>query len=208
MAMVSRVFSVLRQGLETVRGVKRLMEGYGMMELFENYRNFLDKVDRFYGESAAFYADALTCAKGCSGCCRHFGLFPVEAVHVRLALDDLDQKTVEDVVRKALVRLDDPEGACPLLQEDLCLLYPVRPVICRTHGLPVLVRSEEGSRVDVCPLNFTSDIKPDSRYILDLDQLNTTLFSINDLFLKQAFDGGDAPERLLLAEALLMDLDF
>ena len=95
-----------------------------------------------------------------------------------------------------------------MLQDDLCLLYPVRPVICRTHGLPVLVRTEEGAGVDVCPLNFTEGQTPDSRYILDLDQLNTTLASINELFVKQAFDEGAIPERFLLAEALLLDLDF
>lgn len=176
--------------------------------LFENYRNLLEKVDRFCEESAEFYGEALTCARGCSGCCRHFGLFPVEAVHLRLALEDLETGTLETVIQKAAGLLEDPEGACPLLQDDLCLLYPVRPVICRTHGLPVLVRTEEGAGVDVCPLNFTEGQKPDSRYILDLDQLNTTLASINELFVKQAFDEGAVPERFFLAEALLLDLDF
>ena len=85
-------------------------EEHEMSGLFENYRNLLEKVDRFCEESAEFYGDALTCAKGCSGCCRHFGLFPVEAVYLRLALEDLERGTLETVIQKAAGLLEDPEG--------------------------------------------------------------------------------------------------
>lgn len=103
--------------------------------------------------------------------------------------------------------IDDPDGECPLLDAGLCLLYPVRPIICRTHGLPVLVRSEQGTAVDCCPLNFTSGRKPDSKHILDIEQVNTTLVTVNGLFVRAAFDEGDLPERFLLAEALLLDFE-
>lgn len=178
-----------------------------MDRLFENYRNLLAKIDRFCREAEAVYGKELTCRKGCSSCCRHISLFPVEAVHIRIAMEDVNEKTVEKIRQRAMDLLDDPDGECPLLDEGICLLYPSRPVICRTHGLPVLVRREEGVKVDCCPLNFSSGTEPDPSKSLDIEQLNTTLVTINELFVKQAFDEGSDPGRLLLAEALLMDLE-
>ena len=36
-----------------------------------------------------------------------------------------------------------------------CGIYPVRPLFCRSHGLPLAVPAEGGGlRGDVCPLNF------------------------------------------------------
>lgn len=178
-----------------------------MDRLFENYRNLMAKIDRFCREAEEAYGKELTCRKGCSSCCRHISLFPVEAVHIRIAMEDLDEKTVEKIRQRAMKLLDDPDGECPLLVEGICLLYPSRPVICRTHGLPVLVRREEGTTVDCCPFNFTSGAEPDPLNSLDIEQLNTTLVTVNGLFVKQAFDEAGDPGRLLLAEALLMDFE-
>lgn len=181
--------------------------GNEMCELFGNYINLLQKIDRFCDESVGAYGNDLVCRKGCSSCCRHLSLFPVEAVHIRFAMNGLDDEAFEIIQKKAMDLIDDPDGECPLLGDGLCLLYPVRPIICRTHGLPVLVRSEQGTAVDYCPLNFTSGRKPDSKHILDIEQVNTTLVTVNGLFVRAAFDEGDLPERFLLAEALLIDFE-
>lgn len=178
-----------------------------MDSFFENYKNLLIKIDTFCDELTDVYGKDLVCRKGCSSCCRHLSLFPVEAVHIRLAMEDLAKETFEIIQIKAMTLIDDPDGNCPLLDEGVCLLYPVRPIICRTHGLPVLVREGQGTVVDCCPLNFASGRKPDSKHILDIEQVNTTLVTVNGLFVKEAFDEGDFPERFLLAEALLLDLE-
>lgn len=178
-----------------------------MDDLFGNYRQLLEKIDRFWAGAAATYGQDLACRKGCGTCCRHLSLFPVEAVHIRLAVDTLDQNTMDIVKQRAENLYNDPDGECPLLHGEVCLLYNVRPVICRTHGLPVLLRDPQGNRVDVCPLNFTSGRTPSNEHTIDIEQLNTTLAAINTLFTASAFEPGEAPERLLLAQALLMDLD-
>jgi hypothetical protein len=122
-------------------------------------------------------------------------------------MDGLDDDAFERIRKKAVDLMDDPDGECPLLDGGLCLLYQVRPIICRTHGMPVLIRSEQGAAVDYCPLNFSSGRKPDSKHVLDVDQVNTTLVTVNGLFVRAAFDEGELPERVLLAEALLLDFE-
>lgn len=181
--------------------------GNEMDVLFENYKKLLQKIDRFCDDSVGAYGNDLVCRKGCSSCCRHLSLFPVEAMHIRFAIDGLDDEIIEIIRKKAVDLIDEPDGECPLLDEGLCLLYQVRPIICRTHGLPVLVRSDQGTAVDYCPLNFTSGRKPDSKHILDIEQVNTTLVTVNGLFVRAAFDEGELPERFLLSEALLLDFE-
>ena len=175
--------------------------------LFDNYTEFVKKIDAFCRDSAECYGNKLVCARGCHTCCLHLSLFPVEAVYIRLALENLDDPAFRKIQSRAMALLDQPEGECPLLDGGECLLYSVRPVICRTHGLPVRVRTETGQRVDHCPMNFTSGARPDPKHTLDLEQLNTTLVAINRLFIRQGMVEDSFPERLALAEALLMDLD-
>lgn len=167
----------------------------------------MKKVDGFCRNAENAFGKDLVCQKGCHSCCRHLTLFPVEAFHIRLAMNGLESELQRKIRKNALALVDDPDGACPLLNEGLCLLYRERPLICRTHGLPVLMRTEKGSSVDHCPLNFTSGKKPEIGHILDIEQLNTTLIMINRLFLKNQVRGDDEilPERILLADALLID---
>src|SRR5262249_7706117 len=50
--------------------------------------------------------------------------------------------------------------ACPALEGDgRCAIYPFRPVICRTHGLPIrfpgsTARARSLPQIDACPKNF------------------------------------------------------
>lgn len=99
------------------------------------------------------------------------------------------------------LREEQSEGPCPLLLEDRCALYERRPLICRTHGLPVTLEElrQEGRLFDVCPLNF-NDQKPSREDIIDLDTLNALLFTVNALFCEE---NGLSQERVLIAEALL-----
>jgi Fe-S-cluster containining protein len=72
----------------------------------------------------------------------------------------------------------DAAVCCPFLLDDRCLVYDARPVICRTHGYPLLV---EG-KIDFCPRNFAALRTIESDFILDLDALNTRLARINIAF--------------------------
>lgn len=168
-----------------------------------NYQNLVKKIDSFCRAIENRYQASLVCKKGCGDCCRHISLFPVEAMALNLALETLPLEDREKIVHRA--EQADTEGGCPLLDDGACLMYPYRPVICRTHGLPILVKMDSSITLDHCPLNFTTGEKPEKAFTLDLEQINTLLYAVNTLFIKDAFPGKSLPERILLSDALLMD---
>jgi len=100
---------------------------------------------------------AFTCAEGCETCChQRFSVFEVEAAVVREALVELAR---EDPKLRERVRLQASDPAhsdrCALLVEGRCAVYSARPLICRSHGLPIAVRDAQGeTALDCCPLNF------------------------------------------------------
>jgi hypothetical protein len=138
------------------------------------YDEALRRVDAFFERSRAAYPKSFACREGCSLCCRlHLTLFPIEAARVGEALKSLPVE-MQDRVRAQADRAD----ACPLLVDDRCSVYESRPMICRSHGLPIKIEEER----DTCPLNFTQppllDELPDDA-ILDVDGVNTLLAAIN-----------------------------
>ena len=126
-----------------------------------------------------------------------FGVFAVEAAKVAGALAELGRV---DANLRARVRAqaDDPEHrACALLVDNRCTVYAERPLICRSHGLPVQHRDDDGStHVEVCPLNFTG-VAPPPASVLVLDALNAPLG-----VLARMWDGtGERIELAALARA-------
>jgi hypothetical protein len=90
------------------------------------------------------HRDRLRCARGCSGCCVDgLTVFEVEAAAI--------------VRRHPAVLADEPHaaGACAFLDGDgSCRIYDARPYVCRTQGLPLRWRDDDGAeRRDVCRLN-------------------------------------------------------
>lgn len=171
----------------------------------DNYRDLLARVDNLCRTITGEFAAQLACRPGCAGCCRHISLFPVEAVALAVALGRLPVEQAATI--RARAGGASPDGPCPLLANGLCLLYEARPIICRTHGLPLLTALEGKRSVDFCPLNFRGlDSLPGSA-VIDLDRLNTTLAAINALFVAEFFSGATAgKERLSIAEALRLEL--
>lgn len=162
------------------------------------YGELAGRVDAFFDRVRARYPGALTCAVGCSACChQHLSVVPSEFRRIaRAVLASSDEARAAIAARVAVGR-DDPR--CPLLDEaGACRVYDARPMICRSHGLPVQVAAEPGDAADgapnaplrdVCPLNFTAgpaveDVDADC--VLDLDHLDTVLGLLDRL----ASDGG------------------
>lgn len=90
------------------------------------------------------------CAKGCARCCRQLANIPqlVEA-EWRLLKDFIDTQPPSLQVRLCgAVAALRPDAArpvvCPMLdaETDACLVYPARPVACRTYGF--YVQREKG----------------------------------------------------------------
>ncbi len=109
------------------------------------YRDVEQEADRL----AAVHAVRLQCRRGCAGCCvDELTVFEVEAENIRRH-------------HEALLREGVPhaEGSCAFLDDaGACRIYPNRPYVCRTQGLPLrwIDEAPDGTPVelrDICPLN-------------------------------------------------------
>jgi uncharacterized protein len=145
------------------------------------YRQLRDATDRHVEALLACHADHLTCRAGCFGCCTNLTVLPVEYYSI-----------VEEMRQAAApTPAFDGHSYCGFLRDGVCSIYPFRPLICRTHGLPVAFLNENLSppqtNVSYCPLNFC-DISIEELFFgpgntLDLDALNSALFRVNQQFL-------------------------
>jgi Fe-S-cluster containining protein len=168
----------------------------------ENYYQMVARVDALCRGIQDVLSGQITCSEGCSSCCTAITVFPVEAAALNAALATLPDE------QQAAIRRHVAEQAggerCPLLEEHRCLLYAARPIICRTHGLPIIYAEGRERKVDCCPLNLNEGEQPLSgTAIIDLDRLNTLLVAVNALFLSRT-GADDTPERLTIADALKM----
>jgi len=173
------------------------------VENLGNYRNLVARVDELCRRIAAEYGEYLTCGEGCDGCCRHVSLFPVEAVALAAALGGLPAERAAHI--RELARAASTADACPLLENGRCLLYAARPIICRTHGMPLLVSQEGKKRIDFCPKNFRGVASIPAVAVINLELLNATLAAINAVFSTSRRDSAEPEQhRLSIAEALLL----
>lgn len=175
------------------------------MDRLKNYRDLVARVDALCGRIETEFGSHLACRKGCDACCRHLSLFRVEGVALAEALGNCSAGQAARIRQRA--RQSTIDGPCPLLHGGVCLLYEARPIICRTHGLPLLVRLNGKPKVDYCPENFRGVESLPTSALINLEVLNSTLATINALFVAEAFSG-EPPreERLSIAEALLLEL--
>lgn len=99
-----------------------------------------------------------------------------------------------------------PTTRCTMLDDEGdCLVYPTRPLICRTHGLPLAYRvyeydenglpvgEDDPEYMDLwCDMNFTGIKEKDATSYFDangrlnMDEVNIRLGELNDLFIKTA----------------------
>lgn len=152
------------------------------------YRKLIDKINQYEAKLLEKYNSDITCRRGCDTCCILESVFPVEAyiIYDSIRSGDVDPGELKQHV----------PGRCIFLKEGNCSIYTVRPVICRTHGYPVYV---EG-KVDFCPENFKERGSIDSEYILNLDNLNSALASINLIFSREISDDFFKRDRIPLKE--------
>jgi Fe-S-cluster containining protein len=144
------------------------------MKSIQLYKSLIEKLDAHEAKLLKKYGGYIRCAEGCSACCILESVFPVDAYIICSAVASGEIKTES-------LCFDETPGRCVFLKDGLCSIYSARPVICRTHGYPVLA---EG-KADFCPENFKELKSIDSEYILDLENLNRALASINIIFQRE-----------------------
>lgn len=170
-----------------------------MSRVLDNYRQLTTRIDALCKGIESALGEQITCSEGCSSCCTAITIFPVEAAALREAVDSLDEQTAE-FIRKHVDQKASGER-CPLLSHNRCLLYAERPIICRTHGLPVIYTENNTTKSDCCPHNMIEIESIDGSMAVDLDKLNTLLVAVNSLYLSQT-EAEDIPERLTIAAAI------
>lgn len=170
-----------------------------MTHFLENYKQLTARVDALCKAIAATLGEQITCSAGCSSCCTSITVFPVEAAAMRKALESLPDRKAEEIHRHISEHAD--EERCPLLFHDRCLLYEDRPIICRTHGLPITYFEDGQHKSDCCPLNLTDCESLSGTSVLDLDKLNHLLVAVNSLYLAQS-DSSTTQERVSIADII------
>lgn len=178
----------------------------------DNYRLLLEKTDVKSQEITKRYPDQIRCARGCHTCCIQ-GL-TVNGLE-RAAIEEYLRAHPEALAAAEQVKIENlhKRQRCAFLDaQGACLIYEARPIVCRSHGVPLKIASEaKGAQNsgkthhrDVCPLNFT-DLSLDDvgdHYFINLETLNTILVLLN-----QQFDSPKAERRYLLSPSGVMDSD-
>ncbi|PRQ07375.1 YkgJ family cysteine cluster protein [Enhygromyxa salina] len=143
------------------------------------------RVDQHFEQAVARSPDSFACRAGCDRCCgQRFSVFEVEAAPIRAALAQL--ASADPPLRERIREQgrDLESSSCALLVDGRCSVYEQRPMICRSHGLPVAVADPERVdgplRVDHCPLNFVESSPPRAS-VLILDAVNRPLAVIAEL---------------------------
>ncbi len=144
------------------------------------YLKLRDEIDTLSKKIEDKHKKHLNCKSGCDLCCMDYNIFPVEFDSI------LSELKGRDFSRTALPEVLN-EGNCIFLKDHRCLIYESRPVICRTHGLPLLFANDEGEwELSVCELNFTQfDFgKFTVKNTFPQDKFNSELFLLNQQFIE------------------------
>jgi hypothetical protein len=147
-------------------------------------------VDGFFARFQAAHGDAMRCREGCSHCCfTSLTVFLSEALVISnwfMEQSAENQRSLMKAWRETPPFSGaDASGierpACTFLRADgRCSIYPARPVVCRTQGVPLLIVSPGSTEtkkeitVSHCPLNFSekNSLPPMAEW-LDLGRLTT-----------------------------------
>jgi Fe-S-cluster containining protein len=151
------------------------------------YAELAAKVDAFFKRVANRHGDDMQCGSGCSDCC-----------HVRLTITGVEAAAIRDEIatwppeqRAALAAnaAAAPADRCAALDPGgRCLIYQVRPIVCRSHGAPIRIeerhRREGRMRRDSLPViescyrNFTHT-EPAPDCVIDQETLSALVLAVN-----------------------------
>jgi hypothetical protein len=172
----------------------------------DRYRELTGKVDAFFARVEARHGDDMRCAVGCTACCHtRLTVTGIEAAAIVAAVDAMSDDRRAVLAATARLPNDDHDPRCAALDADgACLVYEARPVVCRSHGVPVRTVHAGGLPVVTsCHLNFTrhGPADADADCILDQTTLSTVLLALDGAHAQAT--GGVAGDRHDLAALLV-----
>ncbi len=150
------------------------------------------KVDAFFARVEARHGDDMECRTGCSDCC-----------HVRLTITGVEAAAIRAEVagwpadRRRAVGEAGPADRCAALDAGgRCRIYAARPIVCRSHGVPIRLRRGSLPVVEACFRNFTR-AEPAADCVLDQTTLSALTLAIDR---EAGGDGSRVDLAALLAE--------
>ncbi len=155
------------------------MEAYNKhYSAYKKLRNTIDSLSDSLSEKYQFH---LKCRSGCDVCCMNYTILPVEFYFIQKELEK--NKNPKEITGN----MEKSDG-CIFLKDHTCLIYDHRPIICRTHGLPLLYTNDDYEwELSTCELNFTQfdylDFTPDNTF--PQDKINSRLFMLNRNFIAE-----------------------
>jgi len=169
-----------------------------------DYRRLVARVDRIAHRIRRKYAAHIACHKGCACGCRNLSILPIEALSLCSALQDLPGGLKAKILKRASAA---SFWDCPLLQEAACSLYACRPIICRTHGYPLLTVYQGQTSIGYCRLNFKNTPSIPADAVIDLEKINSRLRMINASAMSEPDSVRLLPDRLSISDAILLECE-
>ncbi|OQA61691.1 MAG: Flagellin N-methylase [bacterium ADurb.Bin270] len=159
--------------------------------MFKNYLALLEKADSFFSKVFNENPSKMNCSEGCSKCCVDgITLLRIERDRIISHLKNRDEMPVKSKT-----------GGCAFLSsEGRCKIYEVRPLVCRTWGIPIIYSegdpsalSEKMSRgavasggsVVCCDLNFQEEFRKGAlgkEIIMNGDRILEILVAVNSIY--------------------------
>ena len=175
------------------------IEPHSMDDILRKYLLLREALEEVSTDLFSRYRSEIKCAKGCSECCDDISVLPIEWYVLQKWFQGR-RATLNRIMRPRYYG----ENRCPFLHkaDESCSIYPVRPIVCRIHGLPIRYTVEEyditGQRVFHVPaehtfawcdnnfiynkVNEAAGILPLDGYI-DMEVWNHSLIKLNSEFL-------------------------
>lgn len=148
-----------------------------MEHKFEKYITLRNDIDQLAHKLFDIHQSHVQCKKGCDLCCMDYSIFPIEFFYIK-------QKLGNAILPEPEKKTD--AASCIFLKNHECTIYEHRPIICRTHGLPLLYLNNESEEweLSACDLNFTDFDNFDDENTFPQDKFNSRLFMLNEGYIQ------------------------
>ncbi len=183
------------------------------------FGDLVAKVDAFFDRVHAKHKDAMQCGKGCSDCCcDRLTITLLEAATIATAIGGMSDAEKTGLAEWA--SRDEHESCAALSRDGACMIYAARPLICRTHGVPIrygrpvneVAAKDDAVRLPVvtaCFKNFDGGASLDrvpAEDVLDQTTVSATLGALDAAFADEC--GVPRGTRIDLAELLVKPGEF
>jgi Fe-S-cluster containining protein len=145
---------------------------------FEKYKNLVNEIEQHTDVLETIHSKHMLCKNGCDLCCIDFSIFPIE---YHFILNEIEKENT-----KLELEGKSKGNICAFLKNHSCTIYNQRPIMCRTHGFPLIYTNDNDEyELSACELNFTEfDFEEFTmENTLPQDKFNSKLFLLNREFI-------------------------